>query len=97
MEYFRICPVCGRYMNPSVVTTSGTRWTCVCGYQSRIVIDMNVTKDIGELEPITTVAPPISDNIKCKDCINHRKRSNYCDIWHENTPANGYCFRAKQR
>ena len=35
--------------------------------------------------------------IRCKDCEYHRNRTNRCDAWSANTPADGHCYRAKKK
>ena len=32
MEYFKKCPKCGHYMDPEIVSTTGTIWKCMCGH-----------------------------------------------------------------
>lgn len=38
---------------------------------------------------------PVKELIRCKDCENHRNRTNMCDIYHVHKNGNGYCDRAK--
>lgn len=37
------------------------------------------------------------ERVTCADCQNHSNRTQMCDAWMRNTPANGYCYRAKER
>ena len=99
MEYYRKCPLCGSYMIPEVSTgTSGTTWSCLCGYRDPAVIVMTANGTTPYVkEPITGIIPKDKSVTECKHCVNHRDRSGYCDVWHEYTPADGYCFRAVKK
>lgn len=41
--------------------------------------------------------PNGDDRTYCKDCVEHRNRTGYCDIWKQNTDADGYCYRGRGR
>lgn len=34
--------------------------------------------------------------IRCKECTEHGKRTNYCAIWRCNTSPDGYCHRGRK-
>lgn len=47
-----------------------------------------------EIECAPTVdAVPV---IRCKECTEHGKRTNYCAIWRCNTSPDGYCHRGRK-
>lgn len=39
----------------------------------------------------------VSRRILCMNCQHHRVRTQRCDIWMENTPPDGHCYRANVR
>ena len=46
-----------------------------------------------EHEEPTVDAVPV---IRCKECTEHGKRTNYCAIWRCNTSPDGYCHRGRK-